>query len=145
MSAANDNMSITSAELRETKKQLKELKKEINTKVYTLNKVFYNIKVNNKFYKKFVESYNIYGSGAQGTKIVNAVTGEKMPHLVGSSDEDLYFKVISTTVTGSNGPVTLFYNSPAEYELHQDKTIHNSIRDSWREKKQSHTGVTVSN
>ena len=141
MSNTNDNMSISSAELKETKKQLKELKKTVNTRVYTLNKVFYNIKINNKFYKKFVESYNIYGSGAQGTCIINAVTGEKMPHLVGSSDEDSYFKVILTSVLDTPGPVTLFYNSPAEYELHQNKTIHDSIRDSWREKKQKHSGL----
>lgn len=138
-------MSMTSAELRETKNILKELKKNPTNRIYTLEKVFYNIKINNKFYKKFVESYDIYGSGPQGTPIKSAVSGERMPHLVGSVNEDLYFKVILTNVDGVEGPVTLFYNSPAEYELHQGKTIPDSIRESWREKKQKHTGLAVNN
>jgi len=141
----SDVISMSSDDLVDTKKLLKELKKNPANKIYTMQKVFYNIKVNNKFYKKFIEEYDIFGSGAQGTNIKSAVTGEKTSHLVGSVNEDLYFKVILTNVNGVQGPVTLFYNSPAEYELHQGKTIPDSIRENWREKKQKHTGFAVNN
>lgn len=136
MSSANDNMSMTSDELKATKKELKELKKKINKNIYTLKKTFKNVRIGNRFYKNYVEEYTVYGSGCQGTFIINAVTGEKINNLVGSIEEDLYFKVISNSISGASGPVTLFYQSPSEYELHQNLTLSDDIKNAWREKKQ---------
>ena len=141
--AVADNMSMTSDELRETKKQLKELEQTIDDKVYTVKKVFYQNWIGDKFYKKYVTEYNVYGSRSQGTLIRNAVTGEKMPHYVGSKNEYQYFKVISTNVPGVKGPVTLFYNSPAEYELHQYTKVSDNDKELWRARKQTQLGLTA--
>lgn len=139
---ANDNMSISSAELRETKKQLKYLQQSLDTRVFVMSKTFRNVSINGKYYKKYVEKYNVYGSGSQGTRIRNAITGMKQSQLVGSADEDLYFKVISTVVPGAVGSVTLFYSSPSEYEMHQNAIVSDSVKEAWRQKKQQLTQLT---
>lgn len=139
--AVADTMSMTSDELRETKKQLKELEQTLDDKVYTVKKVFYNKTINGKLYKKYVTEYNVYGSRNQGTLIRNAVTGEKMYYHVGSKGEDLYFKVITTNIPGAKGPVTLFYYSPSEYEFHQYTNVSDTIKDNWRHKQQKYLGL----
>ena len=76
-----------------------------------------------------------YGSGQQGTKIRNAVTGQKYPYLVGSLDEDLFFKV--SEASGRNGrrsTLILFYDSPEQYENHCFTTVDNDIKKKWNEK-----------
>jgi hypothetical protein len=141
--AVSDNISMTSDELRETKKQLKELEQKLDDKVYNVKRVFYKKWIGDKFYQKYIAEYNVYGSRSQGTLIRNAVSGERMPDYVGSKNEFQYFKVISTNIPGAKGPVTLFYNSPAEYELHQYTTVSDSIKDQWRTRKQSQLGLTA--
>ncbi len=90
------------------------------------------IKMNRKKEKKVISiDYNIYGTGLCGN-IRSAVTGERFEHKVGSADEHLYFKMIMTS-----GPkvLTLFYNSPSEYELHQQKELSEDIKNAWRYKR----------
>jgi hypothetical protein len=53
-----------------------------------------------------------------GSRIIIADTGMKTQHIVGSSDEDLYFKVAICSAMLENDRVTLFYNSPREYAVH---------------------------
>ncbi len=92
--------------------------KYVDNNVITMRKK--GIKVNRKGEKKIINiDYNIYGTGLCG-HIRSAVTGERFEHKVGSADEHLYFKMIMTS-----GPkvLTLFYKSPAEYELHQQKSF----------------------
>jgi hypothetical protein len=76
----------------------------------------------------FVEKY---GSGGQGSQIRNAVTGQRYQHIVGSADEDFYFKVADTT---SAIPLTLFYETPEEYEQHQYTRVSDSVKENWRKK-----------
>jgi hypothetical protein len=76
-----------------------------------------------------------YGSGQQGTRIRNAVTGVRYPHLVGSSAEDLYFKVIdSTGRSGRKDPLILFYDTPEQYENHHFITVNPDVKENWYEK-----------
>lgn len=76
-----------------------------------------------------------YGSGQQGVRIRNAVTGMSYPHLVGSSAEDLYFKVIDSTARhGRNYPLILFYDTPEQYENHQFTTVLSATKERWYEK-----------
>jgi hypothetical protein len=92
--------------------------KYVDNNVITMRKK--GLKINRWGEKKIINiDYNIYGTGLYGN-IRNAVTGERLKHKVGSDDEHLYFKIIMTS-----GPkvLTLFYNSPAEYELHQQKSF----------------------
>jgi hypothetical protein len=83
-----------------------------------------------KYYDKVI--IELYGSGDTGTKIRNAVTGAKTPYLVGSLNEDLFFKVMDAS--GNNGrkdSLILFYDSPEQYENHQFVMVSQSIKEAW--------------
>ena len=98
----------------------------------------YSILFNNtwrdgKFHKNI--TIENYGSGQQGSRIRNAVTGERYPHLVGSKNEDLYFKVIdSTGRSGRRNPIILFYDTPEQYENHHFITVGPDVKEIWYEK-----------
>lgn len=91
--------------------------------------------VNGEIYKS-KRTIEKYGSGQVGSTIRNAVTGEiRVNFLVGSVDEDLFFKVSDTY--GRNGrrePLMLFYDSPEEYEKHTFTLLDQRIKDSWYKK-----------
>jgi len=77
-----------------------------------------------------------YASGAQGTSIRNAITGERIfAHKVGSNAEDFYFKVMICTGESKTGdPLTLFYESPEHYERHLFETVDNTLKKKWQER-----------
>lgn len=86
-----------------------------------------------KFYDKVI--IELYGSGDTGTRIKNAVTGSKTPYLVGSSNEDLFFKVVDATGNGGRkDSLILFYDSPEQYENHQFITLDQCVKESWLNK-----------
>ena len=95
-----------------------------------------------KIYKKIytksgkrVIPIEFYSSGAIGNLITHAISGNKQKgHVVGSINEDLFFKVSFCSSKISNEPVTLFYYSPEEYENHQLISLSDDIKDKWREK-----------
>jgi hypothetical protein len=68
-------------------------------------------------YNKKIE---IYTSSGIGNRIRDAQTGEYYPNLVGSLDENLFFKVILPTgeCQSANGSSTLFFISPQQYVNH---------------------------
>jgi hypothetical protein len=100
----------------------------------------YNV-IYRKAIRKDGRSYNkkieIYTSSGIGTRIRDAETGEYLQNLVGSKDEDLYFKV--TLATGecksANGSTTLFYNSPQHYANHLTCDVDPQIALRWEEKR----------
>jgi len=86
-----------------------------------------------KFYKKV--NIENYGSGQVGTRIRNAVTGEKYSNLVGSIDEDLFFKVADASGRrGRMEPLMLYYDTPEQYENHHLTIVSQSIKEKWYEK-----------
>lgn len=74
-------------------------------------------KKDGKIYNKKIE---IYTTSGIGNHIRDAETGEYYTNLVGSKDEDLFYKVILATgeCRSANGSSTLFYNSPQHYANH---------------------------
>ena len=83
-----------------------------------------------KFYDKVI--IEMYGSGDTGTKIRNAVTGSKTPYLVGSLNEELFFKVADATGNGCRKEsLILFYDSPEQYENHQFIMLDQGVKESW--------------
>jgi hypothetical protein len=83
---------------------------------------------------KYYKSVNIenYGSAHRGTLIRNAVTGLRYDILVGSKEESTLFKV--TDATGYNGrkdPLTLFYDSPEQYEKHNFTNVSQETKQKW--------------
>jgi hypothetical protein len=95
--------------------------------------LFNNIKKDGKFYKTV--TIENFGSGQIGTRIRNAVTGMRYTNLVGSIDEDLFFKVIdSTGRKGRKEPLILFYDTPEQYENHHYTTLQQNVKERWYEK-----------
>lgn len=86
-----------------------------------------------RFYKTITVEQ--YGSSQSGSRIRNAVTGQRYPYLVGSANEDLFFKV--SDATGRKGrkyPLTLFYDTPEQYENHHFTSLNQDIKNAWQEK-----------
>jgi len=79
---------------------------------------------------------NVYTSGFIGSHIRNAESGEYYKELVGSLDEDLYFKLSMATgeVKSKNGSNTLFYNSPNDCMRHLHIEIPQNIINKWEVK-----------
>jgi hypothetical protein len=75
----------------------------------------------------------VYTTGGIGSNIRNAETGEYYKEIVGSKDEDLYFKMKMSTgeLTSKNGSNTLFYTSPDHCMRHLHIEIPQDIINSW--------------
>jgi len=95
-------------------------------------------KIYRKIYTKSgkrVIPIEFYSSGAIGNFITHAISGTKeKDHIVGSINEDLFFKVSFCNSKVGSEHVTLFYYSPEEYESHQLVNLSDSIKNKWREK-----------
>lgn len=111
-------------------------KQKIIKQIKPLNKEYHNIKTGyfDKKIKKFLE-VGVYSSGMSGSLIRNAETGEYYKYKVGSNDEDLFFKTVNSTGELSYGPITLFYNSPENYERHQYLFVSDETKKIWENKK----------
>lgn len=85
-----------------------------------------------KVYHKKV-AVGIYGTGPLGTRIRNAVTGSKYDFLVGSVDQDsLYSVALCTGENGLKESVSMFYDSPEQYENHMKTQIDSDWKMRWR-------------
>lgn len=106
------------------------VRREINScKVKTDHFGSINIPYSYKVKLEYYETRNV-----PGAKIRDALTGTYMNALVGSRDEDLFFKVlVCTGETGQNPPL-LFYDSINDYERHNHCKVSDTIRDKWMEK-----------
>ena len=79
--------------------------------------------------------YDLYGSGDVGSHIRHAITGFRTPHLVGTSDEDLYFVVSDARGLAQNQhPLILFFDSPEQYEKHCYTVVSEHIKQNWIKK-----------
>jgi hypothetical protein len=111
---------------------LQEVKKT-DTKYDKYVKVLKMKWIDGKYYDKV--TVELFGSGETGTKIRNAVTGAKTPFLVGSLNEDLFFKIINATGNkGRKDSLVLFYDSPEQYENHQFNLLNQVVKESWTNK-----------
>jgi len=91
---------------------------------------FNNTWTDGKYYKRI--TIENYGSGSNGTRIRNAITGAYYDYLVGSANEDLFFKI--TDSIGRNGrkePLMLYYDSPEQYENHHFTSVTTKIKQKW--------------
>lgn len=78
-----------------------------------------------------------YTSGHTGSNIRDAVTGQYMSDIVGTTDEDKYYKVgISTgECKPKNESNTLFFISPNEYARHFHVELNESVYETWKQQK----------
>lgn len=90
----------------------------------------YHIKKNQK--KARIEFYN---SGVNiGNKIRDPITGVRTNHRIGSSDELMYFKARMNCIP-TKTHITLFYDSPEQYERHHKCILPQNIKEKWYERK----------
>lgn len=84
--------------------------------------------------KKYVD---IYTSSGTGNRIRDAETGEYYPNLVGSKDEDIFFKVSVSSghCNSANSSNTLFYSSPQQYSSHFCVAVNQEIINNWERKR----------
>lgn len=75
------------------------------------------------------------------TRIRNAVTGNryrddhpKIKYVVGTKQEDLFFKVVIANGETGNNPVFLFYDNPEQFEKHQRIILSQPIKEKWSKK-----------
>jgi len=75
----------------------------------------------------------IFASPYMGN-IVDSLTGEKQKEMVGSFDENLYFKVVDST-----GYIekyrTFFFKSPEEFERLTQHVVPGIVKEKWAEKR----------
>jgi len=102
----------------------------------------YNV-IYRKALRKDGRTYNkkieVYTSSCTGSRIRDAETGSYLTSLVGSKDEDLYFKVNLATgeCTSANGSSTLFYSSPQHYANHLMCDVDPQIALRWEDKQKA--------
>jgi hypothetical protein len=82
-----------------------------------------------------------YTTGDSGTNIRNAETGNSYKYKVGSSEEDLFFKVAISTgeLRARNCSNILFFDSPEHYENYFNEELSDAIKYNWVEKKNLYT------
>ena len=126
----DDDISITTGTYTITSEKRKRLKslEDIKRLDKGYNKVFR--KKNGKQYS--VEYYAT--SLSPGRKIRNAINGAYTNCLVGSYDEDLFFKLRLLTDKCDEDLTTLYYDSPEQYEKHFNDVISDEIKEKWKNK-----------
>jgi hypothetical protein len=72
-----------------------------------------------------------YFSGPTGSSIRNAQTGFYTKDIVGSKEEDFYFKI--NVCNGKSH--TLFYDSPEQYERHHREKLSTDVKENWLKKR----------
>ena len=94
--------------------------------------------------KTAISPPQFFKSNINGKRIVYGNTGIATPHIVGSADEDLYFKVKIATGLIPYEPVTLFYDNPREYCVHYLTSICKS-REKFKEEEPEVFAMRVEN
>ena len=122
-----------------------DVKKNKNNGKNVLNK----FKSLDKGYRKLNVSYNntwkdtyygvinidVYLSGDAGSRIRNAVTGLRSSYIVGTAEgEDQFFKAAIATGNEFNEKITLFYDSPEQFENHHMQFLDEPIKEAWRKR-----------
>lgn len=98
------------------------------------NKLYNTLVLSNgKIKRKLIK---VFSSSGVGSKIRNAESGFFYKDIVGSKNEDKYFKVSFSVgrLNSKNNSNTLFYNSPEEYMKHMNAQLDDKIIENWREK-----------
>ena len=114
--------------------ELKKLKDELKKSDRGYNAIWRMLLKNDKLKRTKIE---VYTSGCFGSQIRDAESGEFYSHIVGSTDEDLYFSIILATgeCSSKNGSSTLFYLSPQHYMKHFNCTLDEKFIAKWQEKR----------
>ena len=78
-----------------------------------------------------------------GSHIRCPFTGIRFNELVGSEDENLFFKVRMPSISDGKDCVTLFYSSPESFERHHLTILSKDVKKSWLEKKKIYEKIKL--
>jgi hypothetical protein len=107
--------------------------KKIMSDIHQNTKGFHLIKRQGKDGKW--HNVEVFSSGSQGSTIRNAISGSYYHgDRVGSKNEDFYYKVGISTGDVGRDSITLFYDSPEQYERHMYTTVSSEHKQMWSEK-----------
>jgi hypothetical protein len=99
------------------------------------NKGYYEKNVYNPHKRKNVR-ISYYDSGSNpSSNIRNAITGRRYNVKVGSHNEDLFFKV-TMALGDDSDPLSLFYDSPEEFERHFFYKVGIEAKTRWLDKRE---------
>jgi hypothetical protein len=108
-----------------TRKLLEDMKK--------IDKGYHKLSITVNRVKKSVEVYG--SSSVPGAMIRDAITGAKNPsYRIGSSDEYQFFKAKYVGLGCGSEGITLFFDSPEQYERHMHSTVDVAIKSKWVDK-----------
>lgn len=87
--------------------------------------------------KRYNKKIKVYTSGGTGTRIRDVETGQYSSNIVGSKDEDLFYKVILGTneCQSANGSSTLFFMSPQHYANYLQCEVDPEVVHNWEKKR----------
>jgi hypothetical protein len=87
--------------------------------------------------KGYNKKIKLYTSSGTGTYIRDVETGQYSSNMVGSRDEDLFFKVILATseCQSTNGFSTLFFISPQHYATYLQCEVDQEVVRNWEKKR----------
>jgi len=91
------------------------------------------VQYKNKWKGQYLNNVTISYYRTMGNRMIHAITGDTLKGVLGSFDENQYFKVKMASCANASG--TLFYLSPDEYENHQFCHVSQETRDRWFESK----------
>jgi hypothetical protein len=107
--------------------------KKIMSDIYQNKKGFHLMKRQSKDGKW--HNVEVFSSGSQGSTIRNAISGSYYyGDRVGSKQEDLYYKVGISSGDFGRDTISLFYDSPEQYERHMYTTVDLENKQKWLEK-----------
>ena len=122
------NAESVNSNIKKKRKMMEDIKK--SDKGY--HSVKRNIILNDLKIKMKIEYYHT--NYTPGTRIRNAITGQKTNYLVGSRDEDLFFKAVIANGEDNSYPLILFYDGPNEFQKHQHCPLSDDIIEKWQSK-----------
>jgi len=87
--------------------------------------------------RTYNKKFKVYTSGGTGTRIRDVETGQYSSNLVGSRDEDLFYKVSLSTseCRNANGCNTLFFMSPQHYANYLQCEVDPEVVRNWEVKR----------
>jgi len=144
MDEDNDNYSHVSTEIDDQESEINsQYSGDLKKTEFLITKKSDNgyFKIKQRMNKRDVVTEGYSSSNNPGCYIRNCVTGRyeidrfgKKIAIVGSKDEELYYKVTLTGNGVGKEPRTLFYQSLSQYERHFKTVVAQNIRDKWNQK-----------
>ncbi len=117
------------------KRKINKLYEEIKSHDPNYHKISHLEKINPNDKTKTKTKTEFYSTSfIPGSYIRDAMTGSRTHYRVGSWHEDLFFKVRDASLINLSEPVSLYYDSPEQYERHFHVNVSTESKTVWTNK-----------